>query len=210
MRVELTPKQEELCVIIKDNLEITKKWNEIDREIVNEAFIKMKNAAHELHMELKPHPKHHKHMIENRGLQPEDPEFYNHIHPVEDLLDYLNNTSANDDPIDHTLGKTFDFKIYTSRWGSYDNYKLTRNENGWFLNALSYQGQCDTYGDQELTRALEHDSVSYPRNMGSFLDSIWQLAQLNGLTYDQVKNMLDELAEWISETERNAPRHFQI
>ncbi|WP_340028002.1 hypothetical protein MHB71_25650 [Paenibacillus sp. FSL H7-0940] len=210
MRVELTADQQQLRNTIEKNLLITKKWNEMDREIIDEAFLEMKVAAHQLHQQLTPKPKHHRYMIENRGLQPEDPEFYNHIHPVEDLLKYLDNISANDDPIDHTLGQTFDFNIYTSRWGHYDRYQITRNAEGWFLKALSYQGQCAMNGEGELIRALEHDGVAYPRNFGSFLYSIWYRAQDEGLTYDEVKLMLDELSEWISQTEKTAPRHFQI
>jgi hypothetical protein len=76
--------------------------------------------------------------------------------------------------------------------------------------ANTYTGQDDYYGSKWLKGALEHDSVSYPRNYGSFLYSIWYRAQDDGLTYEPVKQMLDELAEWISQTEKTAPRHFQI
>ena len=49
----------------------------------------MSLAAHDLHMLLKDRglePKHHNYMLKNRGVDPDDVEFYNHIHSVEDLL----------------------------------------------------------------------------------------------------------------------------
>jgi hypothetical protein len=87
MKVILTPEQEELRKIIEENLAITKKWNEdVDRQIMDTAFDNMKTTAHQLHMQLTPQLKHKHYMIENRNLQPDHPEFYNHIHPVEDLI----------------------------------------------------------------------------------------------------------------------------
>lgn len=50
-------------------------------------------------------PKHHKYMLENRGVPVEDVEFYNHIHPVDDLLKFIDDVNANDDPEDTTIGE---------------------------------------------------------------------------------------------------------
>lgn len=44
-------------------------------------------------------------MLENRGVPVEDIEFYNHIHPVDDLLKFIDDINANDDPEDTTIGK---------------------------------------------------------------------------------------------------------
>lgn len=62
-------------------------------------------------------PKHHKYMLENRVVPVEEIEFYNHIHPVDDLLKFIDDINANDDPEDTTIGKKFTLKIYTRRWG---------------------------------------------------------------------------------------------
>lgn len=94
----------------------------------------MAETAHELHMSLKSsgyEPKHHKYMLENRGVSVEDMEFYNHIHPVDDLLKFIDDVNANDDPEDTTVGEKFNLRIYTRRWGHYDHYSMTRTKNGW-------------------------------------------------------------------------------
>lgn len=204
----LTPHQQQLRNIIEDNLQICKKWQELPRPQVDQAFHEMKTAAHELHISLNPHPQHHEYMIRNRGMQPEDPEFYNHIHPTEDLLDYLDDVNANDDPVDLTLGDSFNFSVYTRRWGHRDSYTLIRNQNGWEFMGLAYNGQCDQEGNPVLFEALEHDSVSYPRNLSSVLWSIWKRAKEKGLTHDQVQNMLNETADWVSSCEENTPDHI--
>lgn len=210
MKVNLTEEQIELRGAIERNLSIVRRWQELGRETVNKAFDEMNKAAHTLHMQLEPKPKHHRYMIENRGMQPEHPKFYYHIHPVEDLLAYLDDTSANDDPIDHTLGDEFDFRIYTRRWGHYDNYQLTRNEKGWHVSHLSYNAQGDKSAEDILKLVLGHDSVSFPVNIDSYMYSIWQRAQDEGLDHDQVQGLLNELANWISQTELSAPRNMLI
>jgi len=57
-----------------------------------------------------------------------------------------------------------------------------------------------------LYRAMQHDSISYPRNVDSFLESIWMQAKDNGLNHLQVQEMLNKVADWISKIEMNAPK----
>lgn len=211
MKVELNSEQEELKSIVEKNLEICKDWDNRNQEEISQAFDKMKSAAHKLHMQLKPKPTHHKYMIENRGMQPEDPEFYNHIHPVEDLLAYLEDTSANDDPEDHTMGDKFDFQVYSNRWGHKDRYELTRTEKGWYIDHMSYQGEDDIkYEMKILYASLRHDSISHPIDLDSYLISIWKLAKDEGLKHEEVQKMLNRVAEWISQTEMDAPTDILI
>lgn len=197
--------------VIEENLLIAVDWQNHDSNEVAEAFKKMKKAAHKLHMQLNPKPKHHRYMIKNRGMEPEDPEFYDHIHPVEDLLKYLVDPTANDDPIDHTLGDTFKFQLYSNRWGHYDRYELKRTINGWHVSHMSYNGE-DSLDEEMhvLYRSMEHDSISFPRNVDSYMYSIWTRAQDEGLTHEEVQDMLNQVAEWISLTEKTAPRDLLL
>lgn len=210
MKVILNPAQEVLKKEIIENLSIVRKWQSSDREKINIAFEKMKNAAHDLHMQLSPRPKHHQYMIENRGMQPDDPEFYNHIHPTEDLLKYLEDTSANDDPIDYTLNDEFEFNVYSSRWGHHDKYSLTRTAKGWLIDHMSYKGEDSLYDNKILYGSMMQDSISFPRNVDSYMASIWTIAKDEGLSHDQVQDMLNRVADWISQTEMNAPRDILI
>lgn len=211
MKIELTDEQEKLVQLIQENLAITKNYDQQERSDVAEAFNIMKVAAHDLHMQLEPKPTHHRYMIENRNMEPEDPEFYNHIHPVEDLLKYLEDTSANNDPEDLTIGDTFEFRVYSNRWGHKDSYEITRTSNGWYTNVMTYKGEDQLHHDMKvLYGAMTHDSISFPRNVDSYMHSIWMQAQEQGLNHEQVQEMLTRVADWISQTEMNAPRDFLI
>lgn len=170
-------------------------------EIINE----MGELSHKLHMQLDPKPKHHKYMIKNSGMQPEDPKFYYHVHTVEDLLKYLENPNANDDPEDITLNVRFEFKVFTRRWGHYDMYSIIRNENGWYISHLSHNGQGGKNAEPILSYILRHDSVSFPRNLPDIMEDIWIRAEEEGLTKEQVQVMLNQVAEWIGIVERNYP-----
>ena len=211
MKVELTDEQEKLRQTIVENLNICKDWQNRNRDDVSIAFEKMKVVAHELHMQLNPRPKHHRYMIENRGMEADDSQFYNHIHPAEDLLAYLEDTSVNDDPTDYTIGDTFEFQIYSNRWGHKDRYELTRTEKGWNTSHLSYNGEDDIkYEMKTLYSALRHDMISHPINIDSILSSIWITSKNNGLKHDEVQKMLNQVADWISQTEMNAPTDLLI
>lgn len=171
-------------------------------EIINELGV----LGHTLHMQLNPRPKHHKYMIENSGMTPEDPKFYYHIHPIEDLLKYLEDTHANDDPEDITLNQKFEFKIYTRRWGHHDLYQITRNKDGWFISHLSHNGQGGKNAEPILSYILRHDSVSYPQNLPNIMEDIWIRAEEEGLTKVQVQEMLNKVAGWINLVEENYPK----
>lgn len=170
-------------------------------DIINELGF----LGHKLHMQLNPKPKHHRYMIENSGMQPEDPDFYYHIHPIEDLLKYLDDPHANDDPEDVTLDEKFEFKVYTRRWGHEDLYNITRNKDGWYISHLSHEGQGGKNAEPILSYILRHDSVSYPQNLPRVMEDIWIRAKDEGLTKEQVQEMLKQVADWISIVEENYP-----
>lgn len=209
VRITLNPEQQ----ILHDNIEkylqelkadLKQKSLSYDKQM--EIFKKMANDAHQLHMSLNPKPKHHGYMIQNRGVQPEEPEFYFHIHPVEDLLKYIEDTDANNDPIDQTIGNEFKLKVYSKRWGHADEYSLKRIENGWFFSFSSYVGECTKDGKPYIYAALNHESISYPNDLPGFLEWLWEQAKLQGLTYTEVQNALNQISDWIYSCEVNTPR----
>ena len=171
--------------------EHTKMWDEMVRSAIN------------LHEIVK--PKHHRYMIENRGCSPDDPEFYNHIHPVQDLLKYIDDPHANDDPEDATIGHKFKIDIYSRRWEREDTYTIIRNERGWIVNHISIGGQCDKSGKPYFFENLDHDSINYPEELPGYLDWLWQQAEDEGLSHEQVQDALNQLGTWISLCEKKSP-----
>ena len=204
LRDRLYELDQELWKMLKD------RRKPMDYEAMQPLYREMAETAHELHMSLKKsgyEPKHHKYMLENRGVPVEDIEFYNHIHPVDDLLKFIDDVNANDDPEDTTIGEKFTLKIYTRRWGHYDHYFMTRTETGWNFQdmLIANSGDCEKVGSPNLFRALDHDSVCYPKQIDCFFEYLWEQAS-DGLTAQEVQDSFDMIGEWISSCEMNTPR----
>jgi hypothetical protein len=172
----------------------------------NHLFKEMAEKAHVLHMQLDPRPKHHKYMIKNRGMSPDHPNFYFHIHPVEDFLAYLDDQNANNDPSDQTIGETFVLKIYSRRWGHNDLYKLTRISSGWEIKTMNRGGSCDKQGKPFLYQVLNNESISYPHDLPGFLEWLWDQAAEMGLSKEEIQTSLNDIAEWINVCEINTPK----
>ena len=212
--VRLDPLEEvlknELHTICKEVWELFEdEGTKIDRQKLNRLYTTMAQKAHKLHMSLENRGvivKHHDYMLQNRGCAPEKVEFYRHIHPVEDLLDFIDDDEANDDPIDSTIGGEFKLDIYTRRWGHKDCYTIKRTESGWHISFLSYSGDCTKDGYPILYAALDHDGVCYPKQTNLFLEWLWDKAHEDGLTKEQVQEALNNIGQWISDCEKSAPK----
>ena len=213
--INLTGKQ----TALKSKLETLYKkvWDYIEsdgeslsKSDAEELYNDMAKTAKDLHMSLKAsghEPKHHKYMLENRGCSPEDVKFYEHVHPVQDLLAFIEDEHANDDPEDQTLGKAFVMKVYTRRWGHYDHYELTRTETGWNVKMIGGEEyDCKKDAGRGLNKLLSHDGVCYPEKINSFFEWLWERAAEDGLTDKEVQKAINQLGEWISECEMSAPR----
>lgn len=182
----------------------------LSKSDADKLYSDMAKTAHDLHMSLKNsghEPKHHKYMLENRGCSPEDIQFYEHVHPVQDLLAFIEDEHANDDPEDQTLGKNFVMKVYTKRWGHYDHYELTRTETGWNVKMIGGEEyDCKKDAGRGLNKLLSHDGVCYPEKINKFFEWLWDRAAEDGLTEKEVQKAINQLGNWISECEMSAPR----
>ena len=156
-------------------------------------------------------PKHHKFMLENRGVPVTHPEFYRHIHAVEDLLGFLENENANDNPEDMTLDSEFKLKVYSRRWGHDDTYTIARTKSGWTVRhvsdavAVGRDGRVGRKSDSGLYEILNGDSINYPEALPGYLEWLWTQAAERGLEHDEVQAAFDALGDWIATCERSSP-----
>lgn len=172
------------------------------------------DKASKLHQLLKRRgcePKHHKYMLANREVPVSDPEFYRHVHPVQDLLKFLENERANDDPVDSTIGEEFLLKVHSRRWGHEDSYRLRRTKTGWQVHHISLEtnvapdGRKGRAGGSGLYAILDHDSINYPEALPIYLEHVWNEAATRGLSKAEVQKALDSLSKWISTCEKASP-----
>lgn len=214
-KITLTPEQTALKSQLKELYDKVWRYIESDQELLfcddalNKLYSDMAHTAHELHISLEKSGykvKHHKYMLENRGCSPEDEHFYEHVHPVQDLLKFTEDVHANDDPEDKTIGNTFTMKVYTRRWGHYEHYQITRTKKGWDIQAVDTSYTCRKDASKGLNKLLEHDSVCYPKQINEFFKWLWDRAAEDGLSKAEVQKAITQLGKWISECEMSAPR----
>ncbi len=214
-KITLTPEQTALKSQLKELYDKVWRHIESDQEFLfcdnalNKLYSDMAHTAHELHVSLEKSGykvKHHKYMLENRGYSPEDERFYEHVHPVQDLLKFTEDVHANDDTEDKTIGDTFTMKVYTRRWGHYDHYLITRTKTGWDIQAVATSYTCRKDASKGVNKLLEHDSVCYPKQINEFFKWLWERAAEDGLSKVEVQKAINQLGKWISECEMSAPR----
>lgn len=208
MPVPLTKNQEEL----KQKLvELLKEYYRLlgDHQDVRPVLRQLSETAWELHTSLSGsghEPRHHEYMVANRGGPPKGPEFYFHIHPVEDLLAFINGPGLSSVPVDPTVGHEFELRVFSRRWRHDDVYKLKRTQVGWQLTHPLYSGLCDKGGRPLLFEALHHDSIQYPADLDDRLQWLWTQARDRNLTHQQVQDAMDQLAKWMRTVEAEAPQ----
>jgi hypothetical protein len=191
--------------LLKNVLDLiySNKWNQSIPDH-KKMWDEMVSKAVELHKIVK--PKHHKYMIENRGIDPDDPEFYNHVHPIEDLLKFIKDPHANDDPEDQTIGHEFTFDVFSRRWGHNDRYRIKRINKGWDVYHIAIGGPCNKEGRPFLYENLDHDSINYPEELPGYMEWLWEQAKELGIPHDQLQESLNQLAEWVNLCEKNSPK----
>lgn len=174
-------------------------------EEYDNAFSNMGDTAYRLALSLETPPTFTQSVLNGaEDLTPNDRDFYNHVHVVEDLLNYLEDNEANNPPVDRTLGASFQMRVHTNRWEHEDTYHLIRNSEGWYISHNTYNARADIEARPTLNRILEHDLVSYPYNLNEYMSRTWHYGA-NGATREQIQEQLNAIAEWISITERNKP-----
>ncbi|MBV6682345.1 hypothetical protein KV679_01425 [Bacillus sp. JRC01] len=186
---------------------------------VNYDFIKQKlnqltDASYKLHWYYL--PVYDEDFIINRDIIPEKDlnEFYNHYHSIEDLYRYIfEPTKAFDwrsTGGDLNLGYKLDFKVFTCRWGHYDNYTFIRLYNGWKISAMIGAIDCSPNGEaisakepSGLYYILNQDSVQYPEDGVKYaLSNLWKDADNNEMSLEELQDKLHDVANWISEVEK--------
>lgn len=200
---ELKRELEEILSEVKDINPLT--TDSAKKEKRKELWQRMVDKAVKLHKIV--NPKHHSYMIKNRSVDPEDDpkRFYNHIHPVEDLIAYMYDEHANDEVEDKTIGESFKFEVYSKRQGHTDEYQFIRTENGWEISFMTIGGECDKTGSPYLYENFKQDFIEYPNGFPGYLEWLWYKAKEDGLNKQEVQFELNKLADWVTKCEEEKP-----
>lgn len=153
--------------------------------------------------------------IENAGIVPEEnlDDYYNHFHAIEDLYRYIytnnkidwKNIGGDDENLDRDLY----FKIYTTRWGHFDNYTIKRTIDGWEMKGLpAGTGICEKDGKGTLVRALEQDGVAYPEEGVHYaMGILWEEADNTPMPIEILQERLNDISKWIEMVEKSTKEY---
>lgn len=155
-------------------------------------------------------PEYEEYLLVNSGQIPEKnpKKFYDHYHMLEDLYWYITDNPKKK-RIDSFLGDMnlnikFEFKVYSRRWGHYDLYQVSRTVEGWNVDFLMTGGKGDKKGSAILY-CLKHDSINYPCHVEDLFEDIWNFADSQEIDVERLASLMNQVAEWISITERETP-----
>lgn len=104
------------------------------------------------------------------------------------------------------MEREYKFRVYQNRRGHEDTYKIKKTETGWYVSHISINGEADATGFRTLFMNLDHDSITYPNKIGDFMSWLWEQADQNLISEDEIQTKLQELADWISITEKSEPK----
>ena len=93
--------------------------------------------------------------------------------------------------------------VYSRRWAHDDVYTINKTENGWYVRHLAINGECDKTGSPYLFENLDHDSISYPSDLGICMEYLWDESKDKDESWLQER--LNELSEWIKNVEKSFP-----
>lgn len=181
----------------------------MDYNNYNALINKSKEIAKELHWKYL--PIYDETIMENREKTPEEDldVYYDHYHTIEDLYENIYNKKVDlkSKNGDISLEKEMNFKVYTARWNGYDNYRVKRTWYGWHVSHIAINGPSIKDGNGALFTNLKHDSIFYPENGVKFsLDILWEDADNGEINFEELQNRLQEVADWISDVEKNLRR----
>lgn len=105
----------------------------------------------------------------------------------------------------HIVGQNMDFKVYSTRWNSYDTYIIRKTNYGWEIvdnNLRTFHSLKNGVGG--LFDILNNDKIYFPKEwIMEALEKLWDLADNGMVDLEELKNRISSLAIWISDIERN-------
>lgn len=97
------------------------------------------------------------------------------------------------------------FNVYSRRWGHPDAYKVKLTNTGWNVGHIAINGDTDKTGKPSLFANFSQDYINYPQAVGDYMERIWERAHEENLSEEEIQEMLQALADWVSITEKNTP-----
>ena len=104
------------------------------------------------------------------------------------------------------MEQVFELKVFSIRWMIYHTYRLKKIDTGWYLEYESYSGKCDPNGKHLLYGSFDQDDISYPSDIGDYLEHLWGLIDEDEITHEDAQKKMNEISEWLIKCEQAVPK----
>lgn len=98
--------------------------------------------------------------------------------------------------------------VYTRRWEHIEHYSVEKIPDGCEIHRPSIGGKCDKTGEPYLFENLRQDSVNYPEKLGKYMEFLWQKAEEDNMSEQEIQKHLDTLGDWLQQVEKLSPKGF--
>ena len=97
-------------------------------------------------------------------------------------------------------------EVGSPRWDHNDIYTIKKTKNGWYVRGvMSIEGECDKTGAPYLFDNLRQDIISYPYNLGWYMEQLWDYSSSENMSESEIQEQLDLIGKWIRTTQEAAP-----
>jgi hypothetical protein len=107
---------------------------------------------------------------------------------------------------DPTINDKFVLRVFSRRWTQEIAFMIQRTSAGWFVPTplKPHGGLCDRWCSPHLYELLRYAGIEYPNNVGERFHWLWEQASEKSLNHEAVQQGIDEIGQWISNTDQNA------
>lgn len=98
----------------------------------------------------------------------------------------------------------------------FDTYRFIWNEHGWIvlsnlpMNGISQNDRiklCDPHGFPFFLNSLDHDYITYPKEVPDYIGYLWKSVRKGELNKNQLQEEMNKIADWINLCEKNRPHY---
>ena len=104
------------------------------------------------------------------------------------------------------MEQTFNLKVFDNRHGFYQTYRLKKIDTGWHVAHHSISGNCEPDGKLYLYSNFDQDEISYPSDIGDYLEHLWGLINEDAITHEDAQKKMNEISEWLIKCEQAVPK----
>ena len=101
--------------------------------------------------------------------------------------------------------KEFEFRVHNPKENRDINYRVKKTAEGWHVSYRAHNGECKADGSPVFLNNFEQDRIIYPSKFGLYMEYLWEEAERENFSDDDLQVRLQQIADWVSQCTKSAP-----